>query len=73
LWTKAPDLGDGYMKRRRQSLELTQIKLAAKAGVHPNVIGRLERGAYNPSVLVLWSIAKALNASMFDLLRRASK
>ena len=56
------------VKCRRQSLELTQIELTTKAGVHPNVIGRLERGIYNSTVLVLGSIAKALNASMVDLL-----
>jgi DNA-binding XRE family transcriptional regulator len=61
------------VKRRRHALELTQIQLAAEAGVHTNVIGRLERETYNPAVLVLWSIAKSLNASMVDLLRGARK
>jgi len=58
------------VKRRRQLLKLSQVKLAKKAGVHPNVIGRLERGTYNPTVMVLHGIAAALNASLADLTRR---
>jgi transcriptional regulator with XRE-family HTH domain len=61
------------VKCRRQSQELTPIELAGKAGMHPNVIGRLERAIYNPTVLVLGSIAKALNASMVELLSGTSK
>jgi transcriptional regulator with XRE-family HTH domain len=57
------------VKRRRLALKFTQIKLADKAGIHPNVIGRLERGVYNPTVLVLSSIATALGVSIVDLLR----
>jgi hypothetical protein len=44
-----------------------------EAGVHPNVIGRLERGIYNPTVLTLDAIAAALNTSIVDLLRGAIK
>jgi transcriptional regulator with XRE-family HTH domain len=61
------------IRRRRKKLGLSQAALAAKAGVHVNVIGRVERGIYNPTVLTLESIAKSLNASMVDLLRGASK
>jgi transcriptional regulator with XRE-family HTH domain len=60
------------VRRRRMALELTQIKLAVKAGVHPNVIGRLERRAYNPTILVLSAIAAALKVSIIDLLREPS-
>lgn len=56
------------VRRRRQALALTQIQLADKAGVHPNVIGRLERGTYNPTVLVLSAIAAALKISIVELL-----
>jgi transcriptional regulator with XRE-family HTH domain len=47
---------------------MSQIALATKAGVHPNVIGRLERGEYNPTVLKLMAIAEALGTSMRKLL-----
>jgi transcriptional regulator with XRE-family HTH domain len=47
--------------------------LATKAGVHINVVGRTERGKYNPSIMTLDAIAGALNTSMVDLLRGAFK
>ena len=56
------------MKQGRQVLKLTQAKLAVKPGVHPNVIGRLERGTYNPTVFVLSAIAAALKVSIVELL-----
>jgi predicted transcriptional regulator len=59
--------------RRRQRLDISQVALAAKAGVHYNVVGRMERGKYNPTVMSLDSIAAALNTSMVELLRRALK
>jgi transcriptional regulator with XRE-family HTH domain len=61
------------IRRRRQKLGISQAALATKAGVHYNVVGRLERGKYNPSVMTLDAIAAALNTSMVDLLRRALK
>jgi transcriptional regulator with XRE-family HTH domain len=61
------------VKRRRCQLELTQIDLAQMADVHTNVVGRLERGGYNPTVLVLLRIATALDMPMDQLIRRAAK
>jgi transcriptional regulator with XRE-family HTH domain len=61
------------VKRRRSRLGLTQIKLADEAGIHPNVIGRLERGTYNPTILVLCGIAAALGTILTDLARRGLK
>jgi transcriptional regulator with XRE-family HTH domain len=45
----------------------TQSTLARRAGVHPNIIGRLERGIYNPTVLKLIAIAGALRTAIRDL------
>ncbi len=36
--------------------------------MHSNVIGRLERGTYNPTVIILCGIAAALNTSLPELL-----
>jgi transcriptional regulator with XRE-family HTH domain len=58
------------VKRRRRALGFTQVTLATLVGIHPNVIGRLERGTYNPSVTVLYGIAAALHASLADLTKR---
>jgi transcriptional regulator with XRE-family HTH domain len=55
------------VRTRRNQLSLTQFKLARKAGVHPNVVGRLERGVYNPTVLKLLAIAGALRVPLREL------
>jgi transcriptional regulator with XRE-family HTH domain len=59
-------LGD-KVRTRREQLSFTQSKLARRAGVHPNVVGRLERGTYNPTVLKLLAIAGALRMQLRDL------
>jgi XRE family transcriptional regulator, regulator of sulfur utilization len=61
------------LRRGRQKFGMSQAALAAKAGIHTNVIGRIERGGYNPMILTLDAIATAFGASMVDLLRRALK
>lgn len=59
------------VRRRRKSLDLSQAALAKIAQVHANVIGRLERGRYNPSVSLLCWIAAALDTSLVGLLADA--
>ncbi len=60
-------LGD-KVRGQRTILSLSQHALASQAGVHPNVVGRIERGGYNPTVLTLRAIAKALHMPLRDLL-----
>jgi transcriptional regulator with XRE-family HTH domain len=55
------------VRTRRERLSLSQTSLARRAGVHPNVVGRLERGIYNPTVLKLLAIAGALRVPLRDL------
>jgi transcriptional regulator with XRE-family HTH domain len=50
---------------------LSQEVLAHQAGVHPNVVGRLERGTYNPTVLTLQAIATKLDISLHELFATA--
>ena len=65
-------LGEEVRERRKQR-NLSQEALAHQAGVHPNVVGRLERGSYNISVLTLLAIAVKLNTSVLDLFAGAAK
>ena len=65
-------LGEEVRERRKQR-NLSQEALALQAGVHPNVVGRIERGIYNPSVLVLYAIAAKLNTSLLELFAGADK
>lgn len=55
------------VRRRRESLGLSQIALAIRAKLHVNVIGRLERGAHNPTALTLVAIAEALDTSLAEI------
>jgi DNA-binding XRE family transcriptional regulator len=61
------------IRPRRRKMRISQASLAQTAGVHPNVVGRTERGIYNPTVLTLTAIAAALGTSIVALLRGAAK
>lgn len=65
-------LGEEVRERRKQR-NLSQEALAHQAGVHPNVVGRLERGSYNITVLTLLAIAVKLNTSVPELFAGASE
>jgi len=65
-------LGEEVRERRKQR-NLSQEALAHQAGVHTNVVGRLERGSYNISVLTLLAIAIKLNTSVAELFVGAAK
>ena len=61
------------VRDRRKRRNLTQEELAFDAEVHPNVIGRLERGIYNPTVTVLSAIAVQLKTPLHELFAGAAK
>jgi len=61
------------VRERRKRRNLTQEALAFEAGVHPNVVGRLERGMYNPTVMILFAITVKLNTSLHELFAEAAK
>ena len=61
------------VRDRRKRRNLTQEELAFDAEVHPNVIGRLERGIYNPTVTVLSAIAAQLKTPLHELFACAAK
>ena len=65
-------LGEEVRERRKQR-NLSQEALAHQTGVHTNVVGRLERGSYNISVLTLLAIAVKLNTSVAELFVGAAK
>jgi len=65
-------LGEGVRERRKRR-NLSQEALAFDAGVHPNVVGRLERGIYNPTIKIILAIAVELNTSLEDLFAGAAK
>lgn len=60
-------LGQNIM-RWRKALGLTQDQLALRLEVEPETISRFERGVTLPSLPTLASLAKALGATMAQLL-----
>jgi len=65
-------LGEEIRARRRQ-LRISQEQLAHDAGLHRNVIGRLERGSYNTTLLSLESIAARLRVPVSELIAAAER
>ena len=55
------------VRRRREGRELTQEKLAEKAGLDPTYISGIERGLRNPGIKNVAKLAKALGLSTAEL------
>jgi XRE family transcriptional regulator, regulator of sulfur utilization len=65
-------LGEEIRELRTQK-KLSQEALAGMAGIHTNVVGRLERGSYNPSVMTLAALAVKLGVTLEELFRGAEE
>jgi transcriptional regulator with XRE-family HTH domain len=50
-------------RRLREARDLPQEELADRAGLHPNYIGRIERGESNIGVKALFKLARGLGVS----------
>ena len=59
------------IRELRARRKLSQEALAGLAGIHTNVVGRLERGSYNPTVLILAAIAVKLGVTLEQLFKGA--
>ncbi len=57
------------VRARRKALRLSQQELADAANIDRTYASQIERAIANPSLLVVESIAKALNTSPVDLLK----
>ena len=51
----------------RKSKKMNQLDLAFEAGIHTTYLSDIERGAVNPSISVLYSIAEALNIELSEI------
>lgn len=56
------------IKNKRESMAMTQTKLAEKSFISASYISRIESGSSNPSRETLYDIAKALNVPPQELL-----
>jgi transcriptional regulator with XRE-family HTH domain len=58
------------LRRLRREANLTQEKLAHRAGFHRNVVGLLERGEMSPTIRTVDKLAQALGVAPLDLLQQ---
>lgn len=57
------------LKILRKSRQLSLEELAERSGVSKSMLGEIERGRTNPTVSVLWKIAKGLNTPLTTLIK----
>lgn len=61
------------LRRRREAADLSQEALAAKAELHRNYVGLLERGKQVPTILVVEKLAAALGTTITSLMKEVEK
>ena len=55
------------IKEYRARFDMRQEDLAQRGGVRRETIGNLEKGRYNPSLVLAWRIAKVFGATIEDV------
>ena len=55
------------IKEYRVRFDMKQEELASKVGVRRETIGNLEKGKYNPSLVLEWNIAKVFGVSIEEI------
>jgi DNA-binding XRE family transcriptional regulator len=65
---KANARGDSLIKAWREYLNLTQAKLASKAGMKQSALARLETNTTNPRKSTLLKLAEALGVTVDQLI-----
>ena len=55
------------IKEHRARRDMTQEELARLVGVRRETIGNLEKGPYNPSLVLAWNIAKVFQVPIEEV------
>ena len=55
------------IKEYRARYDVKQEELADRVGVRRETIGNLEKGKYNPSLVLAWNIAKVFGATIEEI------
>ena len=58
---------ENRIKEYRAKHDMKQEDLAKLVGVRRETIGSLEKGKYNPSLVLAWNIAKVFNVSIEEI------
>jgi transcriptional regulator with XRE-family HTH domain len=56
------------IRMKRYEIGVTQLELAELIDCSLNAIGNIERGTANPTLVMVYKIAKALNVSAKDII-----
>ena len=67
------DVFGEVLRRHREKKGMTQMDLAAEAGLHLNAVGNLERAERSPTVQTLSLISKALGVPAAELVADVEK
>ncbi len=59
------------LRHRRRELGWSQERLAREAKVHPNFVGRLERGESSATLTTIFRLARALGVGPSELIESA--
>ena len=55
------------IKEYRARYDMKQEELAARVGVRRETIGNLEKGKFDPSLVLAWNIAKGFGGTIEEL------
>ena len=55
------------LREFRAKHDMKQEELAARVGVRRETIGNLEKGKYNPSLVLAWNIAKVFGVLIEEI------
>ena len=58
---------ENRIREYRAKCGMKQEELAAKVGVRRETIGNLEKGKYNPSLVLAWNIAKVFGTTVEEI------
>ena len=64
-----PAMIKNRIKEYRARFDMKQEDLASKVGVRRETIGNLEKGKYNPSLVLAWNIAKVFGVTIEEVFR----
>ena len=55
------------IREYRARLGMSQEELALRVGVRRETIGNLEKGKYNPSLVLAWNIARVIGVTIEEI------
>lgn len=58
---------ENRIKEFRAKYDMKQEDLAGRVGVRRETIGNLEKGRYNPSLVLAWNIAEVFDVSIEEV------